>query len=414
MQKLATLRELGSGQHPSIPNDDVPLWADGSNVIYKKDAVTPVPGQFIMFPKPELAKVSGVVELLVDGVQNLFFGTLTALYRWKTGDVAATDVTRAAGAYVGTSEETWSIVAWGEDVAATNFIDKVQVWNKASAANFVDLDTVSDLSTDFRCEILDVEGPFLFGYSYKDTGFDNNEAFLWCDEDDRTVFTATATNLAGDLTIRNLNSPIKCVVELGQFKAVYGLNQLHVVSFIGAPLVFRRDHLMNEIGAFGKASVVSVDKMNYGIGPKGLFETDGTQSNYIDTPAIHDFIYDNINKDAAFKAVVWADTANSMIYFSYPSSAASENDTTVGFNYKNRTFSLPEFFRTAASSAAVFDFPITADANGSVYQQGVAGFAPSASDKPMTLVADTVLKLGYGEGGYGELGYGGERIDLVG
>jgi hypothetical protein len=406
MRKLASIvDEIESGLQPSVALDKAVLWVDGENVIFDRGGVGPMLGHYVLFAKPASLPILGLQEALVGGNKYIFFGDKENLYYWKEGDAAATDVTHGAGDYTGGDLDKWSFCPWGEHMVACNGDNEVpQYWDSSAPSAFVDFNTGTDYPSSGRAEVAAKVGPFLF---FLNT---DQEVYVlqWCDEDDRAVWTPTTGNLAGDLALRDLNSPIRCAVRLGPGLGVYGDDKLHAVNLVGSPLVFGQEQRLDGIGAFGKHSVSVLDRLNFGMGPRGIFMTDGVSFEYIDHPAIHDLIYEDINLEATQLVTSWVDPAQWTVFFSYPQGGHDTNSRSVGYNYKNRTWGIFKMARTAASSEGIFNGALAGDVDGNVYLQGLRGTVPSPEAEPLTLDEPTAeASMGYGKGGYGDLGYGG-------
>lgn len=361
-------KEIPSGIFPDLESDKVPLWLDSSNVYFTDGGVRPIPGQFVAANKLQPLAGTGLIELVQAGEKVVFWGTPGPeghLYRWAEGEAVVTQVTRTSGgAYAGVG--IWSLAAFGETVLATNGIDEPQVYGYTGAlTNFQDLyaaSGVTGLSDTDTWELLHQFGPFIFAFNTDllDSGV------LWADEDSFIDWLPTAGNAAGDLNIRRLTTGIKAVQELAQGIAVYGTDQLHHVFFVGGQLVHGQRFLLDRVGALGKHSVVSVGNLNFGMGIRGIWRTDGNQVEYIDKNAIHDFVYEDINREHWHKSIAWVNPAIEHVFFSYPSASAIENDKTVGFNWRTGAWTKLDFGRSAATSGEVFDDSLFISSSGNV------------------------------------------------
>jgi hypothetical protein len=177
---------------------------------------------------------------------------------------------------------------------------------------------------------------------------------------------------------------------------------------VGAPLYFGSNRQMVGIGAMSKNAITSIGRVNYGMGPRGFFQTDGFNYDYIDQPSIHDFVYDDFVSSLRPLVCSWADPSENYVFWSLPwGDGATDNTITVGFNIKNRTWTILAFARTAATSSAVLDFPVTFDRYGNIYQQGISGIATGSEFSPLQLDPTYTLQLPFGHAGFGDGGFGG-------
>ena len=422
-------REIPTGLHPSLPNAKIPLWVDGRNVIFFENAVQPSPGQFQLAAKAEVGRVIGAIESLIDGKDNVFFGTPTKLYRFQEDfdPLQAEDVSRTVGggAYTGINDATaseistrWSFAVWGRWILAVNGKDAGQIWkpeytgpdfsNWNSDSAIPPTSTVEDFPWT-KAQIVRTIGPYaiVLNVEARVGGADESDFIYWCDTDDVHNFTAGATTAAGQLPVRDLDSPILAAEALGGGLGFYGSDHLHILEFIGAPFYFGQRHLLRGLGAVSKDAVAVVGKVHYGLGPLGIFRTDGFQVQYIDDPSIHDFIFTNLTRAQISKCIAWYAANIGVVFFSFPLEPNLDNSIAVGYAVNNGTWSIHDFARSAASTRAVFDFPITFSNTGTIFQQGAVGVPPSGDPLPLTLIAAVEMKANYGHLGYGDIGYGG-------
>jgi len=407
----ATGQLITSGLHPSLPDSEVPLWRDGDNIVFTEQSARPGLGQFPLFAFLDAGRGLGIIEHEIEyATQSLkyaFWGTRTKLWMGvdptnTLGSVTPVDVTRAAGVYTGTRDDLWSIASFGTVVIATNGVDEVQVLvpsGEPNSALFVNLSTVSDLPDTFRAKLVAVSGPFILFFNTDNS----NQEVRWGDEDSFATFQPASDNFARDLIIRDIQSDIRAVLDLGGGLAMYGRDQVHWVQFAGPPFFFQTDHLLSGVGAVGKHSVVAVGRQHYGFGPTGIYVTDGSGFEYIDKPSIHDYIYGKLDVLLANRVIGWEDQKQEMVFWSFPTITGIGE--TVGFNYRTGAWGKYGYYRTAAVASAVFNSPLLIDTNGSVLVQGGSGGVSGGN--PIVLTTTGAFSIGYGYGGYGIGRYGG-------
>jgi len=325
-------------------------------------------------------------------------------------DLAYFDELEIAGLYTGTDLDRWSIVQFGQSVLATNWADEVQYLVDITTGVFVNLsDAGGDLPSTFRCSILHKLGPFIIAFF---TDNDNTEA-RWCSEDNVLNWLPIASNSARDINLRDMNSSIKCVVEFGNSLLVMGITRAHLFQFIGAPLFFGAQKLIDGVGAVGKNALTEGGRLIYGFSPHGLFVTDGSEKQYIDEPSMHSFIFEGDNKYDKSRAelvAVWEDANDEEIYFSYPTIDGS--GFTVSFNPKLRVWSMHDYWRTAASPGELWNAPVLMAETGDIWLQSAGGTGSSQDVNPLGMSDVTGITTEYGHPGYGQLRYGGvESID---
>jgi len=83
LERLAEIKGdvVISGLHPGTGNSQIPLWADGSNIVFKDGAVKPAPLQSLIFNKGTGLLGNGVRSIDNDGAAALVWGDRENLYR---------------------------------------------------------------------------------------------------------------------------------------------------------------------------------------------------------------------------------------------------------------------------------------------------------------------------------------------
>jgi hypothetical protein len=418
---LERIDSVDSGLQPSRPLGKKTLWDDGENIVFVEQSAQPIPGDLIFVDKLEAEEVRGMLEASIisgaDHKKTLFWGSIASLFKRELGS-SAVDLTRTSPAgYNGIKDETttkiatrWSFAQWNTWIMATNGVDVPQIYK--GSGDFDEYEQTGAAALPFtKAEVFRKLKTFLLAYNTDNIG---PEGFEWCHDDDAELWDPAADNAAGNLPVRDIKSPIICVTDLGKGHGVYGRDRLHQVTYVGAPFYFAENHLLDGLGAVSKDSVVAVGRLNYGLGPKGFFKTDGFQVEYIDEPDIRDYVFGDINRNQLSQVVGWDDAASHQVAWFYPSSGARILDRAVAYNYNRGLWTKLGYQRTAGTSSSVFSFSITGDKNGNIYQQSVEGQLPASPGSPLELIAEAVLTSGgYGQFGYGQGGYG-DTITLVG
>lgn len=387
------------GLSPSLPYREGRLLKAGKNVLFAEQSVQPIPGQTLLVGKPEVAPVRGMVELL-DDVPTLYFGTVNSLYRWKLGDLTATNV---GGGFEGNKNETpqapasiWSMVSFGKWALAANGKENPLI-NKGTGSFLF----LTDWPVGVR--VLGRIGPFVIGFG----NTADPAEIVWSTDDDPEVTTPTLENKAGFLTARDLGSAINAAVPLRDGIAFYGSDAMHYLSLVGYPDWFGQRRLLSGVGVVGPNAVCAVGSIHYGFSHRGIFATDGTQPNWLLDQPIHDYIYDNLNRDQLSKVTAWHWKTHKMVAFFYPTLGAEDLSAGVAYNYSNGSWTILGFTRTAVTDASVFPFPIAGDASGNLFKQDQEGTTPDADPSKLELKSSGRLSSGVGTFGVGQDGFGG-------
>jgi len=184
-------------------------------------------------------------------------------------------------------------------------------------------------------------------------------------------------------------------------------NTLHTFPFVGPPNVFGSELALSGVGVFGKHALVESDRALYGFGPRGIWRADGISFEYADSPALREFVYNDLNKDQASKIVAWYNPFDEIIVFFYPTRDSKENDRAVAFDFSSKNWTIYGFGRSAADRADAFQFAINGDSLGRIFYTDVTTTAFAVNTGSLFVDEQIKLQAGYGEGGYGQLSYGG-------
>lgn len=361
INKLGSLRSpvLSSGLKLDQYEVSDILWKDGNNIQFTPHGVRKIDGYTALLTPVGTTPVRGMTDVIVSGQQKLYFGDQTNLYQ----SIAGANPTSVGSGYTGSLNATattpatsWSMVNFGSWVLATNGKDAPQIFKTTAFAN---LNTDSQFTT---AEVFIVRGPHVVAFNTST----NDREFIWCDEDDPETWLATTSNAAGSVVIRELEGEIKAAAPLGDRIAVYGNDQMFIVSYTGAPFYFGYRPALSSIGAVSKMAVVPRGRMNYGLSRQGFWETDGVNFRYIDDPDVQQFVQDNVNWAQASKVNGFHDEGNNQIVWHVPTTTG-EPDTRLAYDYIRDVWSKGDIAFTSAIPREVFQYPILAGASGGVF-----------------------------------------------
>jgi hypothetical protein len=435
MLKLVDLAQgaLDAGVSPATTVSSTPIWKSASNVVFSEGAVRPEPGQALLFQKQSTDPVIGFGEIERAGRQILVWGTKSKLFR---GDrIAASPVTDISGAaYTGITDATdeepatrWSIQPWGEWAVFANGKDELQIF-KPSNSTALTPGHASMFAGAYKRPLEHEAAGVVFrpyfvarvrsfmlaachhkmASSASDNEIaDGEQTVWWCDSNNIADWFPTSNNLAGSLPIRDLGGPIKAFHPFQDGAAAYSENNLVIIQYLGAPLVFGAVRTLAGVGAFGPHSVVQVGQVHYGAGNQGLWRTNGNEVDHFDAVFVRDWFLSKLTRSQRSKVVAWSDLKNSRVVWFFPGEGSLIHNKAIAFNYETGSFHIPGYVRTAASLQEVFNYPITAGLDGSIWEQSSGDAAGASPGNPLALIADYTITTGYGGGGYGTFGYGG-------
>jgi hypothetical protein len=208
----------------------------------------------------------------------------------------------------------------------------------------------------FGCDPVDnpgVQDPLLIRFS-------NQESI--------TDWNPTALNTAGDLRIGS-GSKIIRAVETRQQTIVFTDTSLHAMQYLGPPFTFGIQKISENITIQSPNAAVAVDDRIFWMGRNEFYVYEGTVNRI--PCSVRDYVFNDFNFDQAEKVFASANTANSEIWWFYPSANSSENDRYVVFNYLEQVWYYGNLARTAWLDRGVEQLPIAASPDYRLYNHEI-------------------------------------------
>jgi len=340
---------------------------------------------------PQIYKGSGKFVNMVKGITGITI--VSGGTGYSVGDVltfTGGDGTGATATVI--SESSGVITAIGMTTGGVNYTTAPTGHTGASTdATFTHTIGNMDVTT---VEIFVNRGPHVLGFNTSTSP----KEFIWCAADDPDDWVTSTTNLAGNLQIRELKSAIVAAVPLGNRIAVYGTDQMFLVTYLANDFVFGYQPALNGIGSVSKHAVIPVGRHNYGLSEQGFFVTDGIDFDYIDEPAIHSFYRRNVNLGQIAKTNGWHDEENNQVRWYFPTLPSAEITTGVTYNYRDKTWGIVTGDRTAGDERRVISNPISGTETGQLLIEGGtnnddgAAMTAYARSKPFSLGSADMVK----------------------
>lgn len=351
-----------------------------------------------------------VPVLAVGTPRNLFAVREGALYNIAPADLAegidhatAQSGQYDSGAYgegaygegmvgVETLEEatTWALDNYGQELLACSVKDgRILRWadpaNPAAAAALANAPTGC-------CGV--VVTPERFVVALGVSGDDRR--VQWSDQENPTVWSPLSTNQAGDFT---LSTPGALMAgRRGERETLLWTDaDLWRMSFIGGEFVYGFTRAGTNCGAASRHAMAVADGRAYWMGQQGFFQYDGFVK---PIPCeVSDYVFNGMNQKQISKVCCYLRSQFGEVTWHYPSSASSENDRYVTFNYREGFWYTGTLARTAGEDSAVFGYPLAADHNGILYRHEIANEGyPDADGSPIACFLESgPVELGQGE-----------------
>lgn len=278
-------------------------------------------------------------------------GLTATVTKVLSGGIVDFEITNFGSGYVNNEAIDFvTITGDGQDATATVFVPSI---------NFDSL------------ECFHRQGPHMLAFNYSKGSVDYSTSFAWCSADNLDDWTAAATNTAGSLLIREAETPIRCVCQLGNSLAVYTDTQMFAVNYVGLPNIFGYQvALEGSVGAVSPNSVISVGRQNYGASRDGFFVTDGSSVNMIGRESgMNQFFRDNVAQSELAQIYGFDNSKENEVVWAVPLNSSSITKE-IYYNYKTGQWGMRDQIISAYLDRGVFHDALSGDSIGNLYYEG--------------------------------------------
>lgn len=253
---------------------------------------------------------------------------------------------------------TWSLDNFGEYLIACSVDDgKLYEWQLGSATPAA---VIANAPVNNKAVVV-TEERFLFALG----AAGNPRLVQWCDKENNTVWTPSATNEAGDYELQT-NGEILCGLRSRGRTLILTTTDCHSANYIGPQLVYGFERVGTSCGAISRKAAVSFDEGAYWMGLRGFFMFDGSSVREMPCEVI-DHVFTNLNSAQRSKISAVHNAQFGEIWWFYPSGASNENDSYVIYDYKEQHWNIGKINRTSGVDSGVFRSPIWFDEGGNMY-----------------------------------------------
>lgn len=282
---------------------------------------------------------------------------------------------------------TWSLDNWGEYLVACSTADgRLFEW-QLNTSN--DAAPISNAPTG-NLALLVTEERFLFALG----AGGNPRKVQWSDREDNTLWTAAATNEAGDIELQTAGQIMQGIRTRGQSLIITDIDA-HSVTYVGGQFVYGFQRVGSSCGSISRKAAAAVDEGVFWMGQRGFFAYTGGAVQ--DIPCeVADYVFNDINTAQSSK--IWSVTNQQYneIWWFYPSGGSNEIDRYVSYNYKENHWAIGQLSRTTGVDRGVFRRPIWFTTSGTAYNHDTGlnydGADVFAESGPMSLGSgDNVL-----------------------
>lgn len=323
-------------------------------------------------------------------------GRVDSLYGlgWGAGDFgeAAFGTARTSSGIV-LDASTWSLDTWGENLVAVASGDgKLYQWapgqfsltppaNKAAVVSGAPTMNAAVFVTEERHAVLLGAGG-------------NPRKVQWSDQENLTVWTPTATNSAGDLDVVTPGKLLRGVRFRGE-SLLFTDADLHLMRYVGAPLVYGIEKIGDSNGLIGPNAVLALDDRVVWMGENAFWSYDGVVRQ---VPSdVNDYVFNDINVLQGAKVYAGHNGEFGEVWWFYPTASSVENNRYVIWNYREGWWSYGQLARTTWVPKDVWPYAIAASPDGHMYQHE-QGWTDNGATRVGQIYAETgALELGSGD-----------------
>ena len=202
-------------------------------------------------------------------------------------------------------------------------------------------------------------------------------------QDSLTDWVSTVTSTAGELRLGS-GSEIVRAVETRQQILVLTDTTLYSMQYLGPPFTFGVGAISENISILSPNAVVAVDDAVFWMGNSEFYAYTGRVENL--PCSVRDYVFDDFNQEQALKVTGALNSANTEIWWFYPSANSETNDRYVVFNYGEKVWYYGALNRTAWIDRGIFDNPIAASTDHYLYLQEI-GFDDGSTNPASAISA---------------------------
>lgn len=261
---------------------------------------------------------------------------------------------------------TWSMDSWGEYLVACSSADGQLLEWQLGFTTPTKAVAITNAPTSCAAVMTTAER-FVFGLGASG----NPRKVSWCDQENNTVWTPSATNQAGDFEINSVGS-LKCGKRVRGINLLFTDVDVHAATYIGLPYVYSFEKAGSGCGVISSQAVAAIDTAAIWMSKSGFWVYDGYVKPLVSD--VGDYIFQNINYNQSSKVYAVHNSKYGEIIWFYPSSQSNENDSYVVYNYREAHWAIGTLSRTAGTDRGVFVNPLMISSDGYIYEHEV-GFA---------------------------------------
>ena len=345
------------------------------------------------------ASVVGTYQINT-GLDTTIVGNGWGAGTWSRGTWGSSTPLTASGQTL----RIWSHDNFGEDLIINVRDAGIYYWDKTNGTSTraVDITSLagSNLAPTIAKQVLVSDRDrhvVAFGCDPEtDIGTQDPLLIRFSDQENILEWASTVENTAGDLRLGS-GSEIVTAIETRQQVLVFTDVSLHAMQYLGPPFTFGINEISTNIIVAGPLAAIAVEDNVFWMGAEEFYVYGGAVQRL--PCSVRDYVFSDINNDQLEKVTAATNTAFSEVTWFYPSSASSENDRYVTYNYDQKVWYYGTLARTVWLDRGVNSDPVAASTDHSLYFHEI-GFDDGSTSPASAITAyieSSQMDLGEGE-----------------
>ena len=216
----------------------------------------------------------------------------------------------------------------------------------------------------------------------------------WSDQENNTVWSPSASNLAGDLSL-NTNGRIRAGRRVGNDILIWTDVDCHLMRYLGPPYVYGIERIGNDCGVVGPNSIAVSGRTAVWISESGFWIYDGSIKP-LQCDAL-DAVTEDLNQSQKVKTFGGHNSEFGEMWFFYPSTGSTENNKYIVWNYRLNHWSVGSLARTCWADKGAFEDPLAMSTGGVLYRHEFGFTDDGASRVGQVFAISGPIELGQGD-----------------
>lgn len=304
------------------------------------------------------------------GLDTSVFGTGWGAGPWSRGTWSSGTDTAVAGAQL----RIWSQDNYGEDLIINVQDGGIYYWDKSlglstRAVSLASLPGAQSTPTIAKTVIVSERDRHVIAFGCDpegNPGVQDPLVIRFSDQENAAEWRSLSTNTAGELRI-GTGSQIIGAVQTKQQIVVFTDVSVHAMQYIGSPFTFGIQEVSSAISIMSPNAMVAVGDAVFWMGRNEFYVYDGA---VVQIPCdVKEYVFSDLNVAQSLKVYAGHLSSFSEVWWLYPSSESSENDSYVVYNYEQKIWYYGSLPRTAWQDRSVLSYPTAVSPDGYVYYQ---------------------------------------------